>query len=185
MTKVAPSYCPQYIICFCNSVIASQIRWSVWGLCCGCSGSEGVVEDVVLLGAPVDGSEKAWEKMTRVVAGKIVNGYCRWTIQQCCWFLLLSSIFLLYAYIHLSEATGFWDSCTEVQLLNSLLLGYSQSPSRIAASSMLICHPWWVRPIFKLDLLKCPKLIICYVNAVWLKNFFFLTFVTCMFSDIF
>ncbi|CAG01703.1 unnamed protein product, partial [Tetraodon nigroviridis] len=38
---------------------------------------EGVVEDVVLLGAPVDGSEKAWEKMTRVVAGKIVNGYCR------------------------------------------------------------------------------------------------------------
>ncbi|GAA6223515.1 transmembrane and coiled-coil domain-containing protein 4 [Lates japonicus] len=40
-------------------------------------GSEGVVEDVVLLGAPVDGSEKAWEKMARVVAGKIVNGYCR------------------------------------------------------------------------------------------------------------
>lgn len=41
------------------------------------SGSEGVVEDVVLLGAPVEGSEKAWERMTRVVAGKIVNGYCR------------------------------------------------------------------------------------------------------------
>ncbi|XP_054465370.1 transmembrane and coiled-coil domain-containing protein 4 [Anoplopoma fimbria] len=40
-------------------------------------GSEGVVEDVVLLGAPVDGSEKAWERMTSVVAGKIVNGYCR------------------------------------------------------------------------------------------------------------
>ncbi|XP_024149576.1 transmembrane and coiled-coil domain-containing protein 4 isoform X2 [Oryzias melastigma] len=43
----------------------------------GDQGSEGVVEDVVLLGAPVDGSEKAWERMTRVVAGKIVNGYCR------------------------------------------------------------------------------------------------------------
>ncbi|XP_008289637.1 transmembrane and coiled-coil domain-containing protein 4 [Stegastes partitus] len=40
-------------------------------------GSEGVVEDVILLGAPVDGSEKAWQRMTRVVAGKIVNGYCR------------------------------------------------------------------------------------------------------------
>ncbi|KAF7661333.1 hypothetical protein LDENG_00263810 [Lucifuga dentata] len=40
-------------------------------------GSEGVVEDVVLLGAPVDGSEKAWERIARVVAGKIVNGYCR------------------------------------------------------------------------------------------------------------
>lgn len=35
------------------------------------------MEDVVLLGAPVDGSEKAWERMTRVVAGNIVNGYCR------------------------------------------------------------------------------------------------------------
>lgn len=35
------------------------------------------MEDVILLGAPVDGSEKAWERMTRVVAGKIVNGYCR------------------------------------------------------------------------------------------------------------
>uniref|UniRef100_A0A3Q2ZVJ7 Transmembrane and coiled-coil domains 4 n=1 Tax=Kryptolebias marmoratus TaxID=37003 RepID=A0A3Q2ZVJ7_KRYMA len=40
-------------------------------------GSEGVVEDVVLLGAPVDGSEKSWKKMARVVAGRIVNGYCR------------------------------------------------------------------------------------------------------------
>ncbi|XP_043086144.1 transmembrane and coiled-coil domain-containing protein 4 [Puntigrus tetrazona] len=40
-------------------------------------GSEGVVEDVVLLGAPVDGSEKAWKRLSRVVAGKIVNGYCR------------------------------------------------------------------------------------------------------------
>uniref|UniRef100_A0A8C2D083 Transmembrane and coiled-coil domains 4 n=1 Tax=Cyprinus carpio TaxID=7962 RepID=A0A8C2D083_CYPCA len=40
-------------------------------------GSEGVVEDVVLLGAPVDGSEKAWQRLSKVVAGKIVNGYCR------------------------------------------------------------------------------------------------------------
>ncbi|XP_051515525.1 transmembrane and coiled-coil domain-containing protein 4 isoform X1 [Myxocyprinus asiaticus] len=40
-------------------------------------GSEGVVEDVVLLGAPVDGSEKTWQRLSRVVAGKIVNGYCR------------------------------------------------------------------------------------------------------------
>ncbi|CAL8324758.1 unnamed protein product [Merluccius merluccius] len=40
-------------------------------------GSEGMVEDVVLLGAPVDGSDKAWERITEVVAGKIVNGYCR------------------------------------------------------------------------------------------------------------
>ncbi|XP_035596464.1 transmembrane and coiled-coil domain-containing protein 4 [Oncorhynchus keta] len=38
---------------------------------------EGVVEDVVLLGAPVDGTAQAWERMVKVVAGKIVNGYCR------------------------------------------------------------------------------------------------------------
>lgn len=44
---------------------------------CTSSGSEGMVEDVVLLGAPVDGSEKAWERIATVVAGKIVNGYCR------------------------------------------------------------------------------------------------------------
>lgn len=40
-------------------------------------GSEGVIEDVVLLGAPVDGSEKTWDRLSKVVAGKIVNGYCR------------------------------------------------------------------------------------------------------------
>ncbi|KAM6976996.1 transmembrane and coiled-coil domain-containing protein 4 [Aplochiton taeniatus] len=40
-------------------------------------GSEGMVEDVVFLGAPVDGSKKSWERLTKVVAGKIVNGYCR------------------------------------------------------------------------------------------------------------
>uniref|UniRef100_A0A9J7YBN4 Transmembrane and coiled-coil domains 4 n=1 Tax=Cyprinus carpio carpio TaxID=630221 RepID=A0A9J7YBN4_CYPCA len=33
-------------------------------------------EDAVLLGAPEDGSEKAWQGLSRVVAGKIVNGYC-------------------------------------------------------------------------------------------------------------
>ncbi|TRY95673.1 hypothetical protein DNTS_026202 [Danionella cerebrum] len=49
------------------------------GICSGriSESGEGVVEDVVLLGAPVDGSEKAWRRVSRVVAGKIVNGYCR------------------------------------------------------------------------------------------------------------
>ncbi|KAG5838831.1 hypothetical protein ANANG_G00227800 [Anguilla anguilla] len=41
------------------------------------TGSEGVVEDAILLGAPVDGSAKQWERMCKVVAGNIVNGYCR------------------------------------------------------------------------------------------------------------
>lgn len=40
-------------------------------------GSEGIIEDVVLLGAPVSGSVKHWEKLSHVVAGRIINGYCR------------------------------------------------------------------------------------------------------------
>ncbi|KAJ8370994.1 hypothetical protein SKAU_G00110220 [Synaphobranchus kaupii] len=41
------------------------------------TGSECVVEDAILLGAPVDGSAKQWKRMSKVVAGNIVNGYCR------------------------------------------------------------------------------------------------------------
>uniref|UniRef100_A0A8C1BPW4 Transmembrane and coiled-coil domains 4 n=1 Tax=Cyprinus carpio carpio TaxID=630221 RepID=A0A8C1BPW4_CYPCA len=37
-------------------------------------------EDAVLLGAPEDGSEKAWQGLSRVVAGKIVNGYSDWLL---------------------------------------------------------------------------------------------------------
>lgn len=42
-----------------------------------CLGSEGIVEDVVLLGAPVSGDYKRWAHFSRVVAGRIINGYCR------------------------------------------------------------------------------------------------------------
>ncbi|XP_044301450.1 transmembrane and coiled-coil domain-containing protein 4 isoform X2 [Varanus komodoensis] len=37
----------------------------------------GIVEDVVLLGAPVEGDATCWKPITKVVSGKIVNGYCR------------------------------------------------------------------------------------------------------------
>ncbi|XP_033764353.1 transmembrane and coiled-coil domain-containing protein 4-like [Pecten maximus] len=40
-------------------------------------GSEGIVEDAILLGAPVSGDPKLWCGLTRVVGGKIINGYCR------------------------------------------------------------------------------------------------------------
>ncbi|XP_061189624.1 transmembrane and coiled-coil domain-containing protein 4-like [Saccostrea echinata] len=40
-------------------------------------GCEGIVEDVVLLGAPVSGSVKQWEKLSHVVAGRIINGYTK------------------------------------------------------------------------------------------------------------
>uniref|UniRef100_A0A8C3W7I1 Transmembrane and coiled-coil domains 4 n=1 Tax=Catagonus wagneri TaxID=51154 RepID=A0A8C3W7I1_9CETA len=37
----------------------------------------GIVEDVVLLGAPVEGEATRWEPFRKVVSGRIINGYCR------------------------------------------------------------------------------------------------------------
>lgn len=39
--------------------------------------SEGIVEDVILLGAPVSAAPDRWSKILPIVSGKIVNGYCR------------------------------------------------------------------------------------------------------------
>ncbi|NWY60386.1 TMCO4 protein, partial [Chionis minor] len=39
--------------------------------------SQGIIEDVVLLGAPVEGEAKYWKAITNVVSGRIINGYCR------------------------------------------------------------------------------------------------------------
>ncbi|KAM7030785.1 transmembrane and coiled-coil domain-containing protein 4 isoform 3-T3 [Acridotheres tristis] len=39
--------------------------------------SQGIIEDVVLLGAPVEGEAKHWKALTRVVSGRIINGFCR------------------------------------------------------------------------------------------------------------
>uniref|UniRef100_A0A2K6C837 Transmembrane and coiled-coil domains 4 n=1 Tax=Macaca nemestrina TaxID=9545 RepID=A0A2K6C837_MACNE len=38
---------------------------------------QGIIEDVVLLGAPVEGEAKHWEPFRKVVSGRIINGYCR------------------------------------------------------------------------------------------------------------
>uniref|UniRef100_A0A8C3SYR2 Transmembrane and coiled-coil domains 4 n=1 Tax=Chelydra serpentina TaxID=8475 RepID=A0A8C3SYR2_CHESE len=38
---------------------------------------EGIIEDVVLLGAPVEGDAKYWKAFRKVVSGRIINGYCR------------------------------------------------------------------------------------------------------------
>ncbi|KAK3105277.1 hypothetical protein FSP39_021535 [Pinctada imbricata] len=40
-------------------------------------GSQGIIEDVVILGSPCTGSNKVWEKIGSVVAGRIINGYAR------------------------------------------------------------------------------------------------------------
>ncbi|CAD5209695.1 unnamed protein product [Bursaphelenchus okinawaensis] len=36
----------------------------------------GIIEDVVLLGAPVSASPKMWKQLCTVVGGRIINGYC-------------------------------------------------------------------------------------------------------------
>uniref|UniRef100_A0A673UJ66 Transmembrane and coiled-coil domains 4 n=1 Tax=Suricata suricatta TaxID=37032 RepID=A0A673UJ66_SURSU len=38
---------------------------------------QGIIEDVVLLGAPVEGEAKHWEPFRKVASGRIINGYCR------------------------------------------------------------------------------------------------------------
>ncbi|CAG0898619.1 unnamed protein product [Cyprideis torosa] len=38
---------------------------------------QGIIQDVVLLGAPVSGSHKLWEPLGKVVSGRIINGYSR------------------------------------------------------------------------------------------------------------
>ncbi|BFZ23203.1 hypothetical protein BsWGS_26242 [Bradybaena similaris] len=40
-------------------------------------GCEGIVEDAILLGAPAPADPQIWAKFAHVVAGKVVNGYCR------------------------------------------------------------------------------------------------------------
>ncbi|XP_057320459.1 transmembrane and coiled-coil domain-containing protein 4-like isoform X2 [Microplitis mediator] len=38
--------------------------------------AEGIIQDAIMLGAPVTDKSSQWEKCSRVVAGKMINGYC-------------------------------------------------------------------------------------------------------------
>lgn len=40
-------------------------------------GYEGLIEDVILVGAPVPANPDEWQKFGSVVNGRIVNGYCQ------------------------------------------------------------------------------------------------------------
>lgn len=66
------------------------------------SDSGGIVQDAILLGAPVNGNEKRWEKFSGVVAGIIVNGFC-----QKDWFLrfVYRATAMRYNVAGLSEVT--------------------------------------------------------------------------------
>jgi len=39
-----------------------------------------LIQDVILIGAPVTGNPQDWEGLEKVVAGKIVNCYCRYVV---------------------------------------------------------------------------------------------------------
>ena len=41
------------------------------------NGPFGIVENVVILGAPLPGDAASWRHVTKVVAGRVINGYCR------------------------------------------------------------------------------------------------------------
>lgn len=40
-------------------------------------GCEGIVQDAIMLGTPATDNPKEWKKLSRVVSGKIINGYCK------------------------------------------------------------------------------------------------------------
>lgn len=54
--------------------VASDTDRLFWVLFPDC---QGIIEDVVLLGAPVEGEAKHWEPFRKVVCGRIINGYSR------------------------------------------------------------------------------------------------------------
>ncbi|CAG5092958.1 Similar to TMCO4: Transmembrane and coiled-coil domain-containing protein 4 (Homo sapiens) [Cotesia congregata] len=56
--------------------------------------AEGIIQDAIMLGAPVTDKSNQWEKCSRVVAGKIINGYCN------------TDWLLRFLYRTLSMATG-------------------------------------------------------------------------------
>ncbi|XP_072035932.1 transmembrane and coiled-coil domain-containing protein 4-like [Amphiura filiformis] len=59
------------VIFFCLKELASR------------KGSEGIVQDAILLGTPCSSGVSHWEPFARVVSGRVINGYCRgdWLLQ--------------------------------------------------------------------------------------------------------
>lgn len=38
---------------------------------------EGIIQDAILLGTPVTASAECWNQLTRVVSGRLINGYSK------------------------------------------------------------------------------------------------------------
>lgn len=39
--------------------------------------SHGIVQDAILIGAPCSRNPSEWNKISQIVAGRLVNAYCR------------------------------------------------------------------------------------------------------------
>lgn len=89
---------------------------------------EGIIQDVILIGAPCTAQANEWTKFTRVVAGRIVNGYCR------------GDWLLRFLYRTLSVAVDGVAGLQEIELdnhkmcnvdLTNLVTGHSDYPERM------------------------------------------------------
>ncbi|XP_066994229.2 transmembrane and coiled-coil domain-containing protein 4 [Anabrus simplex] len=95
---------------------------------------EGIIEDAILLGTPVSGSPKDWEKLMRVVSGKIVNGYCKsdWLLK------------FLYRTLSISnDVAGLQPiECKNRRMCNinlsEIVSGHSEYPDKIGAILKII-----------------------------------------------
>jgi len=66
-----------------------------------CADSEGIVEEAIMLGAPVTASADEWSPLARVVSGRIVNGYSRSSI-----FCLTYSCFHFFVHFSVADSMG-------------------------------------------------------------------------------
>lgn len=89
---------------------------------------EGIVQDAILIGAPCGGHPADWKKLTRVVAGRLVNGYCR------------TDWLLKFLYRTLSMPSGGVAGLQPIELKNkkmqnvdltALVSGHSEYPDKI------------------------------------------------------
>ncbi|XP_044524640.1 transmembrane and coiled-coil domain-containing protein 4 [Gracilinanus agilis] len=54
-----------------NMMAQEALKYTILSDC------QGIIEDIVLLGAPVEGEAKYWKPLKKVVSGRIINGYSR------------------------------------------------------------------------------------------------------------
>ncbi|KAL1465220.1 hypothetical protein WDU94_004807 [Cyamophila willieti] len=89
---------------------------------------QGIIQDVVLIGAPCSGDLHEWSKFTKVVAGRIVNGYSR------------SDWLLRFLYRTLSMPSGGVAGLQKIPLedrrmcnvdLTDIVLGHSEYPQKM------------------------------------------------------